>query len=110
MNLLTITLVMSLLIGQTQNHDDIRAQLLRVFTDIPEESGWWVVPSGVNKMNIYAESKNTETVLFWLIPTGTQTWRERELIGYDKDVIFKISAPNLLLSSAICFSDNLASI
>ncbi|MED3554108.1 hypothetical protein [Cytobacillus praedii] len=26
---------------------------------------------------------NTETVLYWLIPTGTQTWTERKLIGYD---------------------------
>ncbi|MEO4052617.1 hypothetical protein [Solibacillus sp. CAU 1738] len=29
------------------------------------------------------EAENTDTVLFWLIPTGTQTWTERKLIGYD---------------------------
>lgn len=29
------------------------------------------------------KAENTETVLFWLIPTGTQTWNQRELIGYD---------------------------
>lgn len=36
-------------------------------------------------MTIHAEAQNTETVLFWLVPTGTATWSERELIGYDKD-------------------------
>lgn len=36
-------------------------------------------------MTIYVEAKNTETVLFWLISTGTQTWKARGLIGYDKD-------------------------
>lgn len=36
-------------------------------------------------MTINVNAKNTETVLFWVIPTGTQTWGERELIGYDKD-------------------------
>jgi hypothetical protein len=74
-----------LLIGQTQNHDDTRAQLLKVYTDLPKESGWWVVPRGVSKMTIHAKARNTETVLFWLVPTGSATWGERELIGYDKD-------------------------
>jgi hypothetical protein len=64
---------------------DTRAQILKVYTDLSEEAGWWVVPKGVSTMTIYAEANNTETVLFWLIPTGTQTWSDRILIGYDKD-------------------------
>ncbi|WP_254639730.1 hypothetical protein [Cohnella sp. GbtcB17] len=79
-----IALAISLLIGQTPL-SATPAQLLKLDTDLPTEPGWWVVPQGVEKMTIYAEAKNTETVLFWLIPTGTQTWRERQLIGYDKD-------------------------
>lgn len=71
--------------GPTQNNEDTSTQLLRVYTDLPKESGWWVVPRGVSKMTIYAEARNTETVLFWLVPTGTQTWSERELIGFDKN-------------------------
>ncbi|SFK83530.1 hypothetical protein SAMN03159341_101807 [Paenibacillus sp. 1_12] len=64
---------------------DTRAQLLKVYTDLTEESGWSVAPKGVGTMTIYAEAENTETVLFWLVPTGTETWSERILIGYDKD-------------------------
>lgn len=79
-----IALAISLLIGQTQLSAS-RAQLLRLYTDLPQESGWWVVPIGVDKMTIYADAKNADTVIFWLIPTGTQTWGERELIGYDID-------------------------
>ncbi|MGM0884973.1 MAG: hypothetical protein ACQEXQ_28510 [Bacillota bacterium] len=85
MKLSHVILSLSFLIGQTQNNENTRAQLLRVYTDLHKESGWWVVPKGVKKMTIHAEAKNTETVLFWLIPTGTETWSERELIGYDKD-------------------------
>lgn len=70
--------------GQTKS-SDTSAQLLRLYTDLPKVSGWWVVPKGIEKMTIYAEAANTETIIFWLIPTGTQTWRERRLIGYDKD-------------------------
>lgn len=38
---------------------------------------------GTEHITIYVKAKNAETVLFWLIPTGTQTWEERVLIGYD---------------------------
>ena len=34
-------------------------------------------------LTFHVEAENTETILFWLIPTGTQTWTERKLIGYD---------------------------
>lgn len=50
-----------------------------------EESNWWVVPENVSMMTIYAEAENTETVLFWIAPTGTETGSERKLIGYDID-------------------------
>ncbi|MEW9674337.1 hypothetical protein [Ammoniphilus sp. 3BR4] len=71
--------------AQAQNVEDLRAKILNVYTDLPNKSGWWTAPKGVHKMTIYVEAENTETVIFWLIPTGTQTWGQRELIGYDKD-------------------------
>ncbi|MEK4251129.1 hypothetical protein [Paenibacillus sp. FSL W7-1287] len=59
------------------------AQVTKVYTNLIEKSGWWVVPKDIHKLTIYVEANNTETVLFWLIPTGTKTWDDRELIGYD---------------------------
>ncbi|NBI28150.1 hypothetical protein ERL59_04155 [Chengkuizengella sp. YPA3-1-1] len=64
---------------------DIHAQLLKVYTDLQEKEGWYVVPKNVHEMTIYANTKNVDTVLFWLAPTGTETWSERQLIGYDQD-------------------------
>lgn len=38
---------------------------------------------GTKEITFKVKAANTETVLFWLIPTGAQTWTERRLIGYD---------------------------
>ncbi|MEW9674536.1 hypothetical protein [Ammoniphilus sp. 3BR4] len=61
-----------------------RAEILYVNTDLTKIGNWWRIPQGVQKMTIFVEAKNTETVLFWLIPTGT-AWSQKKLIGYDKD-------------------------
>jgi hypothetical protein len=53
-----------------------------VYTNIPAEDNWVTLPKGTKEITIFVEAQNTETVLFWLIPTGTETWWERELIGY----------------------------
>lgn len=53
------------------------------YTNIPVKDNWVTVPEGTKEITIFVEAQNTETVLFWLIPTGTETWWERELIGYD---------------------------
>lgn len=53
-----------------------------VYTNIPVTENWVTVPKGTEDITLYVEAENTETVLFWLIPTGTQTWWERRLIGY----------------------------
>ncbi|WP_027085268.1 hypothetical protein [Cohnella panacarvi] len=74
----------SLLPNQTEKNDT-RAQILNAYTDLQKKSGWWVVPRSVSAMTIYAEVKNAETVLFWKVPGGTETWGERTLIGFDKD-------------------------
>lgn len=62
-----------------------RASIKTAFLDLQQKSGWWVVPEGVKSLTIHVEAENTNTVLFWLVPTGTEAWNERMLIGYDKD-------------------------
>ncbi|MCM3743777.1 hypothetical protein M3193_06445 [Sporosarcina luteola] len=57
--------------------------LKRIYTDYPKDGNWVQIPKGTKNITFYVEAENTETVLFWLIPTGTQTWTERKLIGYD---------------------------
>ncbi|NEU31446.1 hypothetical protein GN156_11790 [bacterium LRH843] len=55
----------------------------KFYTSIPEKDNWVTVPKDTKELTIYVEPTYTETVLFWLIPTGTTTWNERKLIGYD---------------------------
>jgi hypothetical protein len=64
---------------------DTHAQISKAYTDLSKKSGWWVVPKGTQEITFFTEAKNTDTVLFWITPTGTETWAERELIGYDTD-------------------------
>ncbi|RRJ66049.1 hypothetical protein EHV15_26385 [Paenibacillus oralis] len=64
---------------------DGKAEILEVSTDLPKNAGWWIVHKDVNTMTINVKAKNIDTVLFWITPTGTETWGERELIGYDTD-------------------------
>lgn len=64
---------------------DGKAEILEVSTDLPKNAGWWIVHKDVNTITINVKAKNIDTVLFWITPTGTETWGERELIGYDTD-------------------------
>lgn len=57
--------------------------IISINTDYPKEGGWVRIPKGTEKITFHVIAENTETILFWLIPTGTQTWTKRELIGYD---------------------------
>ncbi|PGT88260.1 hypothetical protein COD11_05955 [Bacillus sp. AFS040349] len=58
-------------------------KIVKFYTGIPEKDNWVTVPEGTKEITINVEALNTETVVFWLIPTGTETWYERKLIGYD---------------------------
>lgn len=60
-------------------------EIISIHTDFPQDGIWVLIPKGTKEITFHVEAKNTETVLFWLIPTGTQTWTERELIGYVKN-------------------------
>ncbi|MHA7580763.1 hypothetical protein ACX12E_10205 [Paenibacillus vandeheii] len=57
--------------------------IMSVETNFSEKEGWVVVPAKSTELNVTVETTNAETLLFWIVPTGTETWGERELIGYD---------------------------
>lgn len=70
--------------NHSQNKDG-EARILKITTDLEKKNGWYIVPEGVGTMTISAEVENVETILFWITQTGTETWSERTLIGYDID-------------------------
>lgn len=70
-------------ISQESSITPLKPEIKCINTDYPKDGMWVQIPKGAEKITFHVESKNTETVLFWLIPTGTQTWTERKLIGYD---------------------------
>ena len=68
-----------------QSDREHSAQILKVETDLEEENGWLIVPKGTSTMTISVEAENVETLLLWIVETGTGTWGERTLIGTDID-------------------------
>lgn len=68
----------------SENKDNA-AKILKVETDLEVKDGWHIVPEGVTTMTISVEVENVDTILFWIAETGTGTWGERQLIGYDID-------------------------
>lgn len=80
-------------------------KIISIDTDYPKDGIWVRIPNRTKLITVKVQADNTETVLFWIIPTGTQTWNQRKLIGYDtkendKDNEFslswKIDKPSLL--------------
>ncbi|WP_404427031.1 hypothetical protein LG296_12950 [Ureibacillus chungkukjangi] len=60
-----------------------RPEIKSINSNYTKDGIWISIPKGTKKITFHVEAENTETVLFWLIPTGTQTGVERKLIGYD---------------------------
>lgn len=58
-------------------------KIISIDTDYPRNGIWVQIPKGTKKITFNVKAENTETVLFWIMPTGTQTWNLRKLIGYD---------------------------
>lgn len=58
-------------------------KIANVKTNFPQKNGWYVIPKNSNELDVSLEATNVETILFWVVPTGTDAWGERELIGYD---------------------------
>lgn len=58
-------------------------EIVSISSNFPEKENWVQIPKGTKKITFDVKANNTETVLFWLIPTGTGTWNQTKLIGYD---------------------------
>ncbi|OCA91580.1 hypothetical protein A8F94_06315 [Bacillus sp. FJAT-27225] len=77
-----IALSLALLI-YTQPTNPSVPEIISISSNFPVKESWVEIPKGTKKITFNVQARNTETVLFWLIPTGTGTWNERMLIGYD---------------------------
>lgn len=80
---LTAFMVFQPHINQKSPSTSSKPEIKSINTDYPKEGIWVQIPRGTKKITVHVEAENTETILFWLMPTGTQTWTERTLIGYD---------------------------
>ena len=49
-----------------------KPEIKSIYTDYPKDGIWVSIPKGTKKITFHVEAENTETVLFWLIPTGTK--------------------------------------
>ncbi|WP_052342824.1 hypothetical protein [Bacillus sp. EB01] len=58
-------------------------EIISLSSNFPKKENWVQIPNGTRSITFDVQANNTETVLFWLIPTGTGTWNQRKLIGYD---------------------------
>ncbi|MBS4174779.1 hypothetical protein [Bacillus sp. FJAT-49736] len=87
MIILKSCLVLSLLtaLQPVENQKVIPAtpNIISFDTDYHKKGTWVQIPKGTKKITFNVKAENTETVLFWLVPTGTETWNQRKLIGYD---------------------------
>lgn len=52
----------------------INPKILHIESSFPKEGAWVRIPKGTQKISFQVKAVHTETVLFWLIPTGTGTW------------------------------------
>lgn len=94
---LLVTLTLMLILSSCSNNENPlseetaeyqtnrSAKILNVKTNLAKEDNWWIVSENMTAMTISVEAENTDTVLFWIAPTGTETGKERTLIGYDVD-------------------------
>ncbi|MFJ7973535.1 hypothetical protein [Psychrobacillus sp. NPDC096389] len=81
--ILLMGLIFNMPVGADSEYVPPFPKIDKFYTSIPITENWVRVPKKTKEITIYVEAKNTETVLFWLIPTGTAQWTERKLIGYD---------------------------
>jgi len=58
-------------------------EIISISSNFPIKENWVEIPKGTKNITFNVKANNTQTVLFWLIPTGTGTWNQRKLIGYD---------------------------
>ncbi|MEO3943825.1 hypothetical protein [Gorillibacterium sp. CAU 1737] len=62
-----------------------KAKLTKATVDVEKKDNWWVVPGDRTNLTFQVEASNTDTVLFWYYPAGTDVEGEKTLLGYDSD-------------------------
>lgn len=82
-SLLALNLLTAIQHAENQKVFSQTPKIISFYTDYPKDGIWVQIPKGTKKITFNVKADNTETVLFWLISTGTQTWNQRILIGYD---------------------------
>jgi hypothetical protein len=80
---LTLSLLTALNPIEHQEHNSHTPKIISFETNFPKDRIWVRIPKGTKEITYNVKAENTETILFWLIPTGSETWNQRELIGYD---------------------------
>ncbi|MCM3667341.1 hypothetical protein M3204_23485 [Mesobacillus subterraneus] len=80
---LVLSLLSALQPVENQNVTSAQPNIISLNTEYPQKGNWVLIPKGMKKITFNVKAENTETVLFWLMPTGTETWNQRKLIGYD---------------------------
>jgi hypothetical protein len=93
---LALNLLTAFQLAENQKVISQSPNIISFHTDYPKDGIWVQIPKGTKKITFNVKADNTETVLFWLIPTGTQTWNQRRLIGYDikedeGDIVFSLT-------------------
>lgn len=86
----TYLVVFSIMIGLLTGFSNSPLNDLPEIIDVktkpyPIIGNWVTLPQGPGKLKINVLAKNATKVQFWLVPTGTATWKYRELIGEDTD-------------------------
>ncbi|MDF2522211.1 MAG: hypothetical protein K0R84_2839 [Clostridia bacterium] len=82
---LSISLMLNVPIKPDTSHILPPPKIVKFYTSIAEKDGWVNVTKDTQEITFYVEAQNTDTVLFWLMPTGTgpDAYNQRKLIGYD---------------------------
>lgn len=61
------------------------AYISSVNTDLVKRDNWHIVEPDAKSITIEVDAENTSTVLFWVVPTGTEVGAQKTLIGIDLD-------------------------
>lgn len=62
-----------------------QTSILSISSNLETKDGWLIVTENTTEVILTVEAELADTVLCWIAPTGTETGKERELIGYDVD-------------------------
>lgn len=58
-----------------------RPQIIKVKTIPSARGGWVVLPNKPGQLIIKVKTINAKRLKFWIVPTGSETWKYRKLLG-----------------------------